>query len=306
MRDLEQHTGMLAENDRGMFLNPFKNEVLQSRLDEFRRIFKDMYLGVREVHAAGLLHLDLGTRNFAMSEQGVRVLDFGGSCPMDANGRARDNPDIHQFPIYLFDQKAVLSRKDPNFQLSTVTDFFAIKVAMMEALCRYMGADIKKICPGMGEPGFREKSASMSDEDRLKQSLHALERIVRNCPDTDGRKLVAQQLIQEYGKFLTSAPKGNTRDEIARNDSLNFPDQSVVIPAPQPPVMCESGSYAAMMQALSVNREQVEQLRQAAKALSVSNGVELKSDTSPGVSSANQQANVSAEQPNSSAPRRMR
>lgn len=253
VKDLEYHVVQQSACDS------FKpaHAVVQPRVEEFHGIFKDIYLAVREIHNAGLLHLDIAPRNFVMSAgKGCMVIDFGGSVVMNEDGKAVDNPEIRKLPIYLFDRAAALSRNDPNFQLSINTDLIAVKFAMMETLARYAGVSVDRVFLDRGTASERATITGMSDEDRLQRTLNNLEQLVSKV--SDSRKLVVQQIIQEYGHYLTSVPKGATREEIERNDSLAFPDKSVVLEAakaPDKPVGPETASTADIFKSMQITSQ---------------------------------------------------
>lgn len=215
---------------------------------ELMKKITGMYVALNAVHEAGLLHLDALPRNFVLDENGqVKIIDFGLSAQIGDEGRAVKCPIFIFIPRLSYNSLALSpAQHGQKDNRSIFTDLFAFRVAVIEALGRFMGLTQKSMaeeiyCKGLTyqvkkkvkkkydprltqstklpnqkkfEIVMRKVSSvnhlqHVSDVDRLSFAFENAKAYAKRLSDNkDYRGDVVAQVLAKMEKYLVSVPGG--------------------------------------------------------------------------------------------------
>jgi serine/threonine protein kinase len=185
---------------------------------EFRQQIENIFLSIissqMELHETNILHLDTSPRNFVMTDNGVKIIDFGLSLTMDTTGTSEDIR-FPLNPLYLYDAKAAIGEGK-----SIETDIYSRKIAMMEVLLTYL--NINRSEYGNAITSSLNKQYISSNKDRLVKALSILEEYANK--DKTVKKQFVLDIIADYRDYLTYMPtkSSQTPQAFDEADSKKF------------------------------------------------------------------------------------
>lgn len=218
-KNLEQYARELGANSR------------QDSSAIFDTIFNGMKQAQADLHKDGAVHLDTAPRNFVVTEElKVYLIDLGASQRCDENGKT-SNLRFPLEPTFSYNQTALDQSK--HGQLDLHTDLFSLKVAMIETLAYYCGANTQHDIEKLQLDGLHTNDYSLSSVAHLRQNsdLVRLENALVNLTKQanhlsnsgDPRGDYALAAIEKYRDYLASVPvAGKTAKETSAQDAASF------------------------------------------------------------------------------------
>src|SRR3990167_7873365 len=191
----------------------FNNNNLAITLSQFAFSMKDSQ---NAVHEAGVFHFDTAARNFLVGkpicdasgnilQMALKISDFGLSEIMPPNGivHLEDKPLL---PSRWLDSSTLYRQGH-----SIVTDLYALKISMLEAIGLALGVtntvEELLIFPGQTLGHFFDFRIANTDSEALKLFLANAEAIASNHLDPERGKQV-KLMIDCYRDYLTTMPSG--------------------------------------------------------------------------------------------------
>ncbi len=202
------------------------------------QLMASMKISQDALHEAGVFHLDTSPRNFLLRQAVVNdkgsmnvsavINDFGLSRRIPPNGVVPFTPELEKsrWPLRYMDSRAI--NRDG---FSIATDYYALRISMMENVCHALNIPLDSILwiqkPDEGYMNTIIQRQQLTDEFALAKFTDHLMVKIENC-NNPAMKLHLQLFVKSFRDYLTSMPpKSDTYTPeqlraIRQEDGLKF------------------------------------------------------------------------------------